>query len=808
MEKTEIVLVVWDKKSLKNAVKKLKFGVANLTAIISDGHKEKIFHAGKRQFPIFSFAQIQQPAKRYSNALWMIGDNLKKKYYLRRMKKFLTASGVPEDNIFNLDTFDEEIFSKMSETWRANVKHVEENGADFFATGNESMCNGLHLEFIPRVYRSVSTPGGANLADGNQTLKQSYLTAKHIFEHVAPRTVKFVLIGLTPESFIRDDKESAVDFQFIFKFKTSPKKVDLNFDAKKKSYRKAFSAKAIADWKDEIKLPKTDADSSPDDNAAPEFRFVTNTDSEDDNKNIKILKDYIQLCLDNGAQPVGVIFPVAQAMRKNYDEKILTEFRETIRHLEETSKFLCIDMFDVELDYDCFCDMAHLNKKGMRRVNALLSARLCNLDLIPLENFCDMTYEYFNAMSYAAPKEEYHALIDRVFEKSAQRISRKRKINIGFVLYLSAEWCGDNLYNLFLDDDRFETTIFLCMRVAENNNELFRKDFLRGIEQFKSRNLKVFPVDGEEAKIPPQNVLVFLIPYFTHLPKVFRPENIITKTLIVHITYSFSMAIRSSNYHNRNIFRTSWKVFFASVIARDVHRKACKIGLPRGIYSGYPRTDIFFEKNSNLQFPWKMAHPDAKKIIWAPHWSIGESTHYATFQWNYQFMYDFAKAHPEISWIVKPHPGLFFAAVKEKVFPDIEAFKEYLRNWHNLPNALVYTGGYYQAIFATSDGMIQDCSSFIAEYQFVDNPMIYLTRAGEKFNPLGTEILKVSYTVDGKDFDAIAATIQRVFIEGDDYKAAERREVFDKYLNYPKLNGMPASEFIYKNIADDVKGES
>ena len=47
--------------------------------------------------------------------------------------------------------------------------------------------------------------------------------------------------------------------------------------------------------------------------------------------------------------------------------------------------------------------------------------------------------------------------------------------------------------------------------------------------------------------------------------------------------------------------------------------------------------------------------------------------------------------------------------------------------------------------------------------------------------------------------------IQRVFIEGKDDKAAERRELFDKYLNYPKTNGMLASEFIYKSIADEFK---
>ena len=216
--------------------------------------------------------------------------------------------------------------------------------------------------------------------------------------------------------------------------------------------------------------------------------------------------------------------------------------------------------------------------------------------------------------------------------------------------------------------------------------------------------------------------------------------------------------------------------------------------------------DVFFKKDADFQFDWKMAQPNAKKIIWAPHHSItGRGVIYATFHWNYQFMYDFAKAHPETSWVVKPHPWLLFSAVREGVFSSAEEFKRYWQKWDELPNAQVYTGAYYQAIFATSDGMIHDSGSFIAEYQFMDKPMIYLTRDTQKFNNLGDTILKASYLVDGKNFAGIAAMIKRVFIEGDDYKATERREIFDKYLNYPKFNGMLASEFIYKSIADEFK---
>ena len=169
-------------------------------------------------------------------------------------------------------------------------------------------------------------------------------------------------------------------------------------------------------------------------------------------------------------------------------------------------------------------------------------------------------------------------------------------------------------------------------------------------------------------------------------------------------------------------------------------------------------------------------------------------------------MYEFAKAHPETSWVVKPHPWLSTAAVRGGIFPTVKALEEYLRAWNDLPNAQIYMGPYYQAIFATSDGMIQDSASFIAEYQYVDKPMIYLMREEKKFNELGEEILKASYLVDGKDLEGIAALMQRVFIEGDDYKAAERKEIFDKYLNYPKDNGMLASEFIYKKISQELKG--
>ena len=796
------MLVVPNEKSLASSVKNLNLKAVNLDGAVANAARKKFVNFGKKKFLLFPFFTITQAVAGRKEHVWLIdgADEVCK------LKKFLTVSGVPEKNIVNFN-----ISSQNSGTWSANVRHVEKHGADFFATGNEYMRDGLNLKYIPSVHEDKNfSRGSANLSDAFQDLQQSFLTAKHIFKHVKRGTVKFVLIGLTPDSFLRDNSKDFVNrsknLQYLSLtdsteederlkillgkklkkiFSPTPEQADLNFDALKKNLSEKFSFNSITDWQD--------------------FKFSAEADVV--KKNIQILKDYIKLCRDNDAEPIGVVFPFAPAARKTYDEKILSNFRKTIHQLEENDGFFCVDMFDINLKYNCFRDMTHLNEDGMKSVNSFLALNLYKKKLIPVESFCDMTYDYFNCLSEAATKDDYNDLMERVFEVSAQLIRRKKKIKLGFALYLDAQWSGDELYNFFVGDERFETTVFLCKRIGgSTDNKLFHEDFVKGLEHFKSHNLNVVPVENPREILPTQDVIIFLTPYFANLPKFFRPASLTTKTLITHITYSFSISVRGPSFYNRSIFHTAWKIFFSSVIGRKVYAKYNSVGMPRGVFSGYPRMDIFFKENQNFTFDWKMTRPDAKKIIWAPHWTINASMKYATFQWNCQFMYEFAKAHPEISWVLKPHPGLFFAAVQEKVFPSLEAFEEYLKKWNELPNAQVYTGGYYQAIFATSDGMIHDSGSFIAEYQFVDKPMIFLTRENEVFNELGKVILKeTAYLVDGKNLDAIAATMQKVFIEGNDDKAAARKKVFDQYLNYPKANGMTASEFIYRSIADELK---
>ena len=87
----------------------------------------------------------------------------------------------------------------------------------------------------------------------------------------------------------------------------------------------------------------------------------------------------------------------------------------------------------------------------------------------------------------------------------------------------------------------------------------------------------------------------------------------------------------------------------------------------------------------------------------------------------------------------------------------------------------------YLEIFATSDGMIMDSNSFLAEYMYVNKPLLFLTREEQTFNKLGRSIVDTYDQCDGRDYIGIES-------------------FFGKHLDYLAKNGCLAGEMIYNDI--------
>ena len=205
------------------------------------------------------------------------------------------------------------------------------------------------------------------------------------------------------------------------------------------------------------------------------------------------------------------------------------------------------------------------------------------------------------------------------------------------------------------------------------------------------------------------------------------------------------------------------------------------------VVSGHPKLDAYLEGINYSNQIWKTV--TKKRVIWAPHFSFYEKSilRYGTFDWNYKFLYNFAKNHPEIEFIFKPHPEIkrFIAASK---LMRIDELQQYYDQWDELANAQLYEDGEYMDMFRTSDCMITDCNSFLYEYLLTKKPIIHLIRkTSVGHNKFGQELIRGYYPA--RDLNELEAQIKSVVIEGNDPLLPVRLDIIKNVLCQPDING-------------------
>ena len=801
MGKISVILVVLDKKFLDEALGCLNFNAAQLEAVIVEGGIDQTIQLNELSFMLCPFTSLEKFLQNGSDYIWLLNCDGSAPGRIWRFAKFLHAYGVSQDNIVNFI-----IAPHISSTWLGNIKYIESHQVEYIATGISYTEVGLDLDRITGMH-------GVNLAGSNQDLRQAFLTAQYVFER--QKSIKFVLIGLAPYAFRYDNLESfsvcSRNLQYLLGLKNSRddsvhgqllrmlisnnvKRVftsaseeyaDPNFVELKRLVNKEINANLFVNWENELQ------------NLTKEFRAETVA------KNLDILEQYIQLCLEHGAKPIGVILPFSPIINRKYPRDLLAMVRRTLEQLSKAYDFKVIDLFELPLGYKHFYNMSHLNLEGARLSSILANYELYRKQLKPIDSMRRIVYDDLYELAFMLSPKHYNQFTSELWKASATHIGRKGKIRIGFVGYDASMWCGDQLYRLFERDERYEATVFLCLRRDRANEPLVVKDFRNGVEQLRARGINVIAVENDDAEIPKQDVLIYMTTYVPVLSKAFQLDRLAAETLIVYVPYAIRTSEGLTNL-NYPMMLLPWKIFLETKEMLTFYKEQTRTHLPSACFSGHPKFDCFFDEHTE-QFDWKEAQPNSTRIIYAPHWSIDSGIAFATFQWNYEFFYEYAKNHPETSWVFKPHPNLLFSAVKEKVFPSAEAFEEYMRKWDELPNARVVTGGYYQSIFASSDGMILDSCSFITEYQYTHKPQIFLTRESQKFNEFRGELVKLLYRIDGRDFDGISKLIEEVLIAKHDPMSEARREFFDEHLNYVKDNGMTASEYIFNAIDRELR---
>lgn len=411
-------------------------------------------------------------------------------------------------------------------------------------------------------------------------------------------------------------------------------------------------------------------------------------------------------------------------------------------------------------------------------------------------------------------KDEYGMLKRAIEEEQINKLKRKERIKVAFVLYSASMWSCDDLYNLFMKHSKFEPYVVVGKYTNDSNMKTW-PTYHMTIQFFEEKGINYITVSDETPKdygweaMGKPDIVFYLTPYHTLLPVGINQGYLPAKVLTVYIPYSY-MLIKAEEKYNVPAFQYSWRHYCDSEIYRKILLEFSCLYERNTFFVGYPKMDVFFEpftgRDTDL---WKLdesIEKKPKKILFTPHHSLKDlqycSSHFSTFDKNFKFILELARKHvSDTSWILKPHPNLKKTVLMAGVFDTEQAYYDYLAEWEALPNAHVVQEGSYFDYFKTSDAMICDSVSFLAEYQFTGKPLLLLTRPEQKFNEFGALIQEQLYKCPGDDFEEIERFLNIVVLGENDYMKEDRQRFFDENLNYFKKNGnIKASEKIFDEI--------
>lgn len=397
----------------------------------------------------------------------------------------------------------------------------------------------------------------------------------------------------------------------------------------------------------------------------------------------------------------------------------------------------------------------------------------------------------------------------------AKKYANNEKVKVCIMVQRPGIWNFDSLYKIFDNDKHFEVFAFIAPEHAYG--EKIQKEYLDEISsELQSKNIKFYLGYQYEsdAYIDLRNELNPDVILYTDFNKFhFYEQYYITNfqdklTLLTEYGFSNMQDEFTCN------FELNWLVdtyFRPTTMHLDMAKKYMKNKGKNVKIVGHPKLDSRFDEDFKPVDIWKIQDKPKKRIIWAPHRSDNypkDRYQYNGFYVLYDYMFELAKKYEnEVQFVFRPHPVLKSDLYKRW---GVDRTNEYYKKWDEYSNCQYFEGNFID-LFMTSDAMITDSCSFLAEYTAFNKPLFHTVTptSRTKLNEFGEELYKVFYkpkgTEEGDLEKGIEEYIQNVVLGGNDIYKEQRTELVNKYFG--KYNGKTASENMYDEIVKLVKGE-
>ena len=398
-------------------------------------------------------------------------------------------------------------------------------------------------------------------------------------------------------------------------------------------------------------------------------------------------------------------------------------------------------------------------------------------------------------------KRNYVRQLDRIRDK----FGRGEKIRVMFIVTQSAKWKAASLYSALDADDCFEVQV--AVSCPESTIGLpptkIAADQGSNLQWFVSHGyecVKVYdPFEDVYLELDQFNPDIVFYPEVWYDHSEHHPKRVSSFALTCYIPYF------TPNYVDIDLdcCQPMHRFYWCHIVANDelvnLYRNATSNRLMAGEFVGLGHT--MFDA---LSLTRKTAKGDKgesseefsrKCAIYAPHWTFDHpknptKLHYSTFSTLGLAMLEYARKHPEIDWVFKPHPSLYSKVISSGLMSRNE-IDRYYESWKKLGHVVL--GPDYVKWFHCSKVMITDCGSFLSEYGVTGHPIIYLISS--KNNSVPPPTIKRIYD-----------TYYKVRTESELYSALG--EILEEGRDPNKdirLSALSSAKFLGNNAADNIK---
>lgn len=326
-------------------------------------------------------------------------------------------------------------------------------------------------------------------------------------------------------------------------------------------------------------------------------------------------------------------------------------------------------------------------------------------------------WHYYNQLLYP--------LYRKTIKYRVRCIRKKKTIKVLFIITEIGYFKTKKLYDSMLRHHRFCPLLGVTTSLENPSAKYELTNFLKDndyhyvdLDDNPSRKFKTIKPD----------IIFYQKPYQSCYRPYFSFVNHLS-SLFCHVNYAFNS--QDIDWFVRQpLFSCVWQQYFENSLTANPQRLLMIVDKGKqAVITGLPIQDQLITSKESLSDPWKQQTKNKKRIIYAPHHTIG-SRHFkglaiSSFLENCDMMLELMhKYSNQTQWVFKPHPFLY------KKLVDLwgeEKTDRYYDEWSKSENSQL-ENGVYDALFLYSDAMIHDCFSFTIEYLYAHNPVFFLMR--------------------------------------------------------------------------------